>query len=47
MVTDRYTTSNLIHQGTKIEDKKEQAKFNEWLWHLEYEMLGIPKLDMK
>ena len=46
MVTDRYTTSNLIHQGTKIEDKKEQAKFNEWLWNLEYEILGIPKPDM-
>lgn len=46
MLTDRYTTSNLIHQGTKIEDKKEQAKFNEWLWHLEYEILGIPKPDM-
>jgi len=46
MVTDRYTTSNLIHQGTKIKDKKEQAKFNEWLWELEYEILGIPKPDM-
>ena len=46
MVTDRYTTSNLIHQGTKIEDKKEQAKFNEWLWNLEYNILGIPKPDM-
>lgn len=46
MVTDRYTTSNLIHQGTKIKDKQEQAKFNDWLWKLEYEILGIPKPDM-
>jgi len=46
MVTDRYTTSNLIHQGTKINDKQEQAKFNDWLWNLEYEILGIPKPDM-
>lgn len=46
MVTDRYTTSNLIHQGTKIEDENEQAKFNKWLWQLEYEILGIPKPDM-
>lgn len=46
MVTDRYTTSNLIHQGTKIKDKEEQAKFNKWLWELEYEILGIPKPDM-
>lgn len=46
MVSDRYTTSNLIHQGTKISDKQEQAKFNEWLWKQEYEILGIPKPDM-
>lgn len=46
MVTDRYTTSNLIHQGTKIKDKEEQAIFNDWLWHLEYEILRIPKPDM-
>lgn len=46
MVTDCYTTSNLIHQGTKIQSLEEQAKFNDWLWHLEYEILGIPKPDM-
>lgn len=46
MVTDRYTTSNLIHQGTKIQNQQEQAKFNDWLWNLEYEILGIPRPDM-
>ena len=46
MLTDRYTTSNLIHQGPKITDIQERKKFNSWLWNLEYEILGIPKPDM-
>ena len=46
ILTDRYTTSNLIHQGAKIDNPAERAKFNEWLWDLEYNILEIPRPDM-
>lgn len=42
VIADRYTTSNAIHQCAKL--PKEQWKdFINWLFHYEYELLGIPK----
>lgn len=43
VLADRYTTSNMIHQTSKIEDKKEQKKFLDWLEDLEYGMYGLPR----
>ena len=42
VVMDRYTTSNAIHQASKLTgtDKKE---FLEWIFKYEYDILGIPK----
>lgn len=41
VIADRYTTSNAIHQCAKL--PKEQWKdFINWLFHYEYELLGIP-----
>ena len=45
MVLDRYYTSNLIHQGAKLE-KKEIDDFVGWLHRLEFEILKIPKPDL-
>src|SRR3989338_8650304 len=45
VVLDRYYTSNLIHQGAKLE-KKEIDDFVGWLHRLEFEILKIPKPDL-
>lgn len=42
ILADRYTTSNMIHQAGKIQDKKEREKFLEWLWDFEFNLYGIP-----
>ncbi len=42
ILADRYTTSNMIHQAGKIQDKVERKKFLEWLWDLEFNLYGLP-----
>ena len=46
IVTDRYTTSNMVHQASKIEDKEEKEKYLYWLEDLEYNKMEIPKPDL-
>ena len=41
IIADRYTTSNAIHQCCKLPEDEWEAYLN-WLFHFEYEMLGIP-----
>ncbi|MBA1334782.1 MAG: Thymidylate kinase [Firmicutes bacterium] len=45
VVSDRYTTSNMIHQAAKIQDKKLRDSFLEWLWNFEFELFGLPVPD--
>ena len=45
IIADRYTTSNAIHQCSKLE-KEEWELYLEWLFKYEYELLGIPAPDM-
>lgn len=45
VLLDRYTTSNMVHQGAKIQDTKERDKYLEWLCHLEFELYELPKPD--
>lgn len=42
MVADRYTTSNLIYQTTKLPRSEWQA-FMDWVQDFEYEKLGLPR----
>lgn len=42
IIADRYTTSNMIHQCSKL-PQLEWEKFNQWLIDYEYRMLGIPE----
>lgn len=44
IISDRYTTSNLVHQASKMEEE-EKEKYIEWLYDLEYNIYGIPKPD--
>ena len=46
IVTDRYTTSNMVHQALKIENIDEKSKYLGWLEDLEYNKMGIPKPDL-
>lgn len=39
--SDRYTTSNAVHQSSKLE-REELFRFTDWLFHYEYELLGLP-----
>lgn len=45
ILTDRYTTSNAVHQGSK-EPPERQAAFFSWLQDLEYQKLGLPEPDL-
>lgn len=46
VVTDRYTTSNMVHQASKIEDKNKKNEYLNWLEDLEYNKMDIPKPDL-
>jgi len=45
IVLARYITSNILHQSSKYLTEKEQLEFIDWLYHIETEILGIPKED--
>ena len=45
IVCDRYTTSNAVHQGSKLEGAA-QTEFFTWLYDLEYDKMGLPKPDL-
>ena len=47
VILDRYTYSNLAHQGGKIKDKKERFDMYNWLNKLEFELLELPEADIK
>ena len=44
LVSDRYTTSNAIHQGSKLSGKERDDYLN-WLYDFEFNKLGLPKPD--
>ncbi len=45
IVSDRYTTSNAVHQASK-EPKEKQDEFLKWLYDFEYNRLGLPRPDL-
>lgn len=45
VVADRYVTSNMVHQASKIEDIYEKNEFLKWLDDFEYNKLGLPRPD--
>ena len=45
VLSDRYTTSNAVHQASK-EPEEKQAAFLTWLYDFEYEKLGLPRPDL-
>lgn len=45
LISDRYVSSNIIHQGAKCKDNAELEDYIAWLTSFEYRVLGIPKED--
>lgn len=45
ILSDRYTTSNAVHQGGKL-SPEEQPDFFDWLFDFEYNKLGLPAPDL-
>lgn len=45
ILSDRYTTSNAVHQASKESAENRQA-FWHWLYDFEYDKLGLPQPDL-
>lgn len=46
VIADRYVTSNMIHQASKIDDYNEKVEFLDWVYDFEYNKLGLPMPDL-
>jgi len=45
VIADRYTTSNMVHQASKIDDAEEKDRFLQWLWDFEFNKFSLPVPD--
>lgn len=45
ILADRYTTSNMVHQASKMDTREEKEKFLDWLEEFEYGLYKIPRPD--
>lgn len=46
IIIDRYTTSNMTYQASKIKGITEREKFLDWLYDFEFNLLGLPKPEV-
>jgi len=46
VVVDRYVSSNMLHQGGKIDDAPQREEFLSWLDSMEHEVFEVPRPDM-
>lgn len=46
ILADRYTTSNMIHQASKIDNFTEKEEYLKWLYELEFEKIKLPEPDI-
>ena len=47
VILDRYVDSNMAHQGGKVKSPIEREKIYSFFETLEYELLGLPKADIR
>lgn len=45
IIADRYSTANMIHQASKIDNLEEREKFLDWIWEFEFKTFGLPIPD--
>lgn len=43
IIANRYTPSNMAHQGAKIKDPEKREEFVTWIYELEYVVNAVPK----
>ena len=46
VILDRYTSSNMLHQGAKIENAEKRKETIEWIYNLEHTVFGLPVPDV-
>ncbi|MDD2647097.1 MAG: thymidylate kinase [Patescibacteria group bacterium] len=46
VIGDRYTTSNIGHQGAKVDDPEERERLFNWVYKMEFEEMGLPQPDL-
>lgn len=46
VVSDRYVTSSMAHQGAKFKDGKNKKEFLKWIYELEYKVHKMPKENL-
>ncbi len=46
VLSNRFIGANLAHQGQKITNEADRTKYYDWLYDLEFNILGIPKPDV-
>ncbi len=46
VIADRYVTSNMIHQASKIENMAQKDEFLDWVYDFEYGKLELPEPDL-
>ena len=46
VIADRYVTSNMIHQASKIDKEEDKINFLDWVYDFEYNKLDLPKPDL-
>lgn len=46
IISDRYLSANIIHQGGKIESHRKRYKYAEWCYEYECGLCGLPKEDL-
>ena len=45
MLCDRYTTSNAVHQASKV-PLAQRMKYYQWLYETEFDLMGLPRPDL-
>lgn len=45
LLADRYTTSNAVHQGSKVKPE-EREDFFQWLYDFEFRLMELPRPDL-
>ncbi len=46
VILDRYTYSNMGHQGGKLNHENDRLEMYKWIEQLEFELLGLPRPDL-
>lgn len=46
VISNRYVSANMGHQGSKLKNEDERKEFFDWLYNLEYNLFKIPKPDL-